>query len=70
MTTLVYAAVMLEEERDETGRLVYAPTSNYSRKMREAFPGPRRARPRANNDAGVTPPVSLQSGWPQSGADR
>lgn len=66
MSTLVYAAVMIDEERDETGRLIYAPTSNYSKRMREAFPGSRRARPRADRGTGVTPPQSLFSDWPRS----
>jgi hypothetical protein len=49
------------EERDETGRLVYASKSNYGSAMDEAFPGPKRAVRRADVQTGVTPGVGTNT---------
>jgi hypothetical protein len=48
------------EERDETGRLIYASKSNYGDVMDDAFPGPKRGVPRADV-TGTTPGLGTNS---------
>lgn len=48
------------EERDDDGKLLYASRSNYGNSENDLFPGPSRAKPRADR-SGMTPGVGTNT---------